>query len=148
MLNFCPLSLGGRVDPKNAAVFPQLAALVLENVERNHGEAHLDRGLFSDLDPITLPIECDVMLSDRRTILQQRVFSGLVGASGAHSRGSYERRRDQQQTVAGPGRGERGGRRTPDEPGGEDGEGPGLSASRGSGAGPMMLSRRLGRTLS
>jgi hypothetical protein len=49
-------------------------------------------------DAIALAIECDAVLSDRRTILQhgERVFAGIVGESGGRSNGPDQRRRDQQ----------------------------------------------------
>ena len=74
---------------------------MLEPVDRDHGQAHLDLGGLSDLDATTLSVENDAMASDRTSVLPhgERVFAGIAGESRGHTGGREEPRHDEQQAV-------------------------------------------------
>ena len=75
------------------AVLPDLVRLVLEAVDRNHGQAHVDLTLLPDLDAITRAIEFDAVPSDGRTVLQhgEGIFAGIFGQGRQRHRNQRRR---------------------------------------------------------
>ena len=100
-VEFLAVVVGRAVNPQRAAVLPYLRSFVLEPVDRDHGQAHLDLGGLADLDAIALSLEDDAMVSDRTSVLQhsERVFAGIAGERRGHTGGREEPRHDEQQAV-------------------------------------------------
>ena len=90
--------VGRAVDAQRATILPHLRSLVLEPVNRDHRQAHLDLGGLADLDAIALSMEDDAVVSDRTSVLQhgERVFAGIAGESRGRACGREEPRHDEQ----------------------------------------------------
>jgi hypothetical protein len=68
---------------------------MLEAVDGDHGEAHVDGGLLPDVDASAIALEHDAMRADRRAVLQdgERVSARVIGQS-RHRHGQQRRRDD------------------------------------------------------